>query len=335
MSILRSFGIQDDHFKGIFSRIHLVAELEESMSSRSVPAATIEHAVTLYLQIPPENYLLVWNPEAWEWREFQEDYEVFLRDGELVRKWGCGNTKKIRAGDNVYFIKLGPESPRGIMGSGQVIEGSHADDHWSGEAGRQGLYIRVKFDTLIDYRLQPDLMVLENVLKTDPILREYNWSPMASGVSIRPEIAEALRKIFNSATIENLNQIYKPLMLPEVFKEGRLVQKLSTRYERDSRARRRCLEIHGFDCKACGISMEKRYGRIGCGFIEVHHLVPIAAREGREYRINPEVDLVPLCPNCHSMIHKLGPSASVCELKSHLAEALTQIPGSEVTPFLR
>ena len=38
-------------------------------------------------------------------------------------------------------------------------------------------------------------------------------------------------------------------------------------------------------------------------FIHVHHVTPIS-KVGREYKIDPIKDLIPLCPNCHAMIHK-------------------------------
>ena len=45
----------------------------------------------------------------------------------------------------------------------------------------------------------------------------------------------------------------------------------------------------------------KTYGDLGKEFIEVHHLHPVS--EGvRE--VNPVEDLIPLCSNCHSMIHR-------------------------------
>jgi len=31
--------------------------------------------------------------------------------------------------------------------------------------------------------------------------------------------------------------------------------------------------------------------------------------------VNPEKDLIPVCPNCHSMLHKRKPAYSVEELK--------------------
>jgi 5-methylcytosine-specific restriction protein A len=44
------------------------------------------------------------------------------------------------------------------------------------------------------------------------------------------------------------------------------------------------------------------YGDFADGFIHVHHVVPVS-QLGSGYRIDPTVDLVPVCPNCHAMLH--------------------------------
>lgn len=43
---------------------------------------------------------------------------------------------------------------------------------------------------------------------------------------------------------------------------------------------------------------------LGKGFIHVHHIVPISTRKGEPHKIDPENSLVPVCPNCHAMLHK-------------------------------
>lgn len=57
-------------------------------------------------------------------------------------------------------------------------------------------------------------------------------------------------------------------------------------------------------CQICGIDFEKVYGEIGRDFIEAHHNKCQVADmlENNETKIE---DLVMLCPNCHSMVHKL------------------------------
>ncbi|MCR9249172.1 MAG: DUF3427 domain-containing protein [bacterium] len=89
------------------------------------------------------------------------------------------------------------------------------------------------------------------------------------------------------------------------------------KYERNPLARRKCIEFHGPKCKVCDIDFEEKYGSIGKGFIHVHHKVPIA-QIGDQYTIDPINDLVPVCPNCHAMLHRSSPVLSVEELKAVL-----------------
>jgi 5-methylcytosine-specific restriction enzyme A len=85
--------------------------------------------------------------------------------------------------------------------------------------------------------------------------------------------------------------------------EGRKIIRQHVSYERSPRNRRRALEIHGNRCKACGFSFDEVYGSAhALGFIEIHHTVSITAIKRP---VNPEVDLIPLCSNCHSMAHKV------------------------------
>ena len=95
------------------------------------------------------------------------------------------------------------------------------------------------------------------------------------------------------------------------------------RYERDPEARGRCLEHHGYQCQACGMTFESRYGKIGRGFIHVHHLVPLAQIADHEsHTVDPVKDLVPVCPNCHAMLHRPdGPPLTVSELSEAMRHA--------------
>jgi 5-methylcytosine-specific restriction protein A len=74
-------------------------------------------------------------------------------------------------------------------------------------------------------------------------------------------------------------------------------------YERDPEARRACIRHYGFVCQCCVFDFEKTYGELGKNFIHVHHIRPLRTL-GEGYCINPVNDLVPLCPNCHAMIHR-------------------------------
>ena len=88
-------------------------------------------------------------------------------------------------------------------------------------------------------------------------------------------------------------------------------------YERDNDARNECIAHYGCRCKVCDFNFVSVYGDIGKNFIHVHHLTPLADIE-KEYVVNPIKDLVPVCPNCHAMLHRKNPPYTIAELKLNI-----------------
>jgi 5-methylcytosine-specific restriction protein A len=113
--------------------------------------------------------------------------------------------------------------------------------------------------------------------------------------------------------------------------EGALVTIKANRYERNQKARRECVAKKGYHCLVCGRDFESTYGEIGRGFIHVHHLTPISTI-GQEYELNVDTDLVPVCPNCHYMLHRKNPPYTIEELKDILAKQNVDV---EVKPKRR
>ena len=103
----------------------------------------------------------------------------------------------------------------------------------------------------------------------------------------------------------------------ESFFEGAVKQVFVNRYERNKTARDKCIDYYGCSCSVCKFNFEKVYGEIGRDFIHVHHIKPIS-EIGIEYELDPVKDLRPICPNCHSMIHRHSLPISIQELKKLL-----------------
>ena len=68
------------------------------------------------------------------------------------------------------------------------------------------------------------------------------------------------------------------------------------------------------------IDFEKAYGEVGKNIIHVHHLKPLSEIKD-EYKVDPENDLRPVCPNCHMIIHRRKPVFSIDEVKAMLENA--------------
>lgn len=96
--------------------------------------------------------------------------------------------------------------------------------------------------------------------------------------------------------------------------EGALMRVEVNKYERSRLNRAVCIDANGTICKVCGFNFGKAYGEIGEGFIHIHHKIPVS-KIGKGYIIDPIHELVPVCANCHSMLHRKEPPYTVEELK--------------------
>ncbi len=89
--------------------------------------------------------------------------------------------------------------------------------------------------------------------------------------------------------------------VPEEEGKKRIRQHIA--YERSRKNRRKAIELHGTSCKACGFNFDDFYeAQVSRSYIEIHHAQSITTQEGKV--IDPTIDLIPLCSNCHSMAHR-------------------------------
>jgi hypothetical protein len=87
------------------------------------------------------------------------------------------------------------------------------------------------------------------------------------------------------------------------YTEGTKYQITVNAYERNGKARQECINYHGAICVICEFDFEKVYGEIAKGFIHVHHVIPLHTI-GEGYEVDYKKDLIPVCPNCHAMLHR-------------------------------
>lgn len=106
----------------------------------------------------------------------------------------------------------------------------------------------------------------------------------------------------------------KPII--KLVEGGTLQERDREIHQRNPKLRQLCIEAYGseYKCLVCGINFVERYGEIGKEFIEVHHLNPISETDGK-HEVDPAKELIPLCSNCHSMIHRLEDPADWLKLK--------------------
>lgn len=155
---------------------------------------------------------------------------------------------------------------------------------------RFGIFVRLKFIERSDNINLTLEKLCANGLKAAP----------QGPVKMKKELADYVN-IYFSDTLDSYSLGEEEI--PQNCYEGAKYSILVNKYERSSIARMKCIEKYGCKCSVCGFDFEKEYGELGKGFIHIHHIVPIA-RIGKEYKIDYEKDLVPVCPNCHAMLHR-------------------------------
>lgn len=128
---------------------------------------------------------------------------------------------------------------------------------------------------------------------------------------------KVLEPYYLLAVSDELSDGYEIIEDNEVYYEGSVTTVKVNKYERNPEARKKCIEKHGCQCKICGFDFEKVYGAFGKGKIHIHHIKPLN-EIGKEYIVDPINDLIPVCPNCHMMLHSRKPAFKPHEVKSFI-----------------
>lgn len=150
------------------------------------------------------------------------------------------------------------------------------------------------------------------------------WSIIANGKREPVGFSYSLHKNLIDALIE-IGLFSKRLYLPEEvdpqnpeLAEGSIRRIFVNSYERNSIARETCIDHFGPICQVCRMDFESVYGKIGSNYIHVHHIEKISVKGGKNYKVDPYKDLIPVCPNCHAMLHRKDPPFTIEELKGQV-----------------
>jgi 5-methylcytosine-specific restriction protein A len=217
-------------------------------------------------------------------------------------------------GDRIFLSRIGQINP-GIFGSGFIHSPPRQEPNFE-HPDKLSWYVDVRFDYLSE---TPDTIVVDHETLAELLnVPKRSFTPQQSGVSFKGD-SELLEKIWQSftGTFNYAEEITDDG--DQEFSEGTKQRITVNRYERDPRARAECIRIHGHACKVCGFDFEKVYGELGLGYIHVHHLVPLKDIRD-DYTVDPAKDMIPVCPNCHAMLHKLDDPGDVGMLKEILSK---------------
>jgi 5-methylcytosine-specific restriction protein A len=241
--------------------------------------------------------------------------DALKAQGGLV-DWRMSNNFSI--GDVVFIYKTKPEQRiryrMEVVNVGlNIDEAFDQEPYWTDMDiyySGLGSYKYVRFKLLEEYA--DDIMSLHH-------LHEHGLFGNIQGVQ-QCKNEELMKFLLNP--YEKVNDDVYDVDYPaedEELYEGAVIKVLANKYERNQKARKECIAKKGCKCLVCGLDFEETYGEKGRNFIHVHHVVPISSI-GKEYQLNVETDLVPVCPNCHYMLHRKDPPYTILELKEYLIE---------------
>ncbi len=250
-------------------------------------------------------WLFSWNEKGFRLHDYFCDHDVI--------DWNNKHNNTLYVGDIVFLYCSDPEST--IRYIAEVIKinvpvaEAINDDDYSLEPPKPKTY---------DYCTR--LRLIKEV--KSPMLDFHNLELNGLNCSIRSPL-KANEQLLNyiMSVIETNDFDYEVIENPDEIIEGAKKSIIVNRYERDPEARRQCIEAHGCQCCICGLDFVETYGKVGEGFIHVHHIVPLSSI-GEEYIVDPINDLIPVCPNCHAMLHRLenGRYLTVQELQERIGK---------------
>ena len=132
-------------------------------------------------------YLFGWNPLKFKWDNL-DDIARLAQSGELKDNWSVASHKTIEPGDRAYIVRLGLE-PKGIFASGYISSAPYL----ALRKGRTYHRIEISLDVLLNPDKQPILTM--DILKTGELAWQ-NWTPQASGISIKPHLVDELEGVW-------------------------------------------------------------------------------------------------------------------------------------------
>lgn len=218
-----------------------------------------------------------------DWKQGNKSYKI----GDLVYIYCSKPIQKIRYKCRIDAIDLDHNSIRDDKEYWYKIA-DYWDDYYKSLSEK---FIRLNLIEQID----SEKLNLSNLIRNG--LSKAPQGPVRSS----EKLSNYINLIINDS---NLNEIFPDSIDTTINAyEGLKKQVIVNKYERSSIARAECIKYNGSKCKVCEIDFIKVYGAIGEGFIHVHHIIPIHSI-GKEYKIDYKNDLIPVCPNCHAMLHK-------------------------------
>lgn len=235
------------------------------------------------------------------------DYLIELAREEKLTDWPV--PKGANPGDSVLFLV--PSRSGSIVAEGVAQTKPVPSENWS-----------PKFQSRIgNIRLRDNPVPIEVLRISIP---EWGYPRYARGYTTVPD--EFVQRLARVLAIERPFDVEIGVSADEVpdYFEGEIRQVWVNSYERDADARRACINHYQARCAICEIDFGLAYGPVAEGFIHVHHLRPLSQIQ-TAYKVDPILDLRPVCPNCHAVLHRRSPEPySIEDVKKFMREQYTK-----------
>jgi 5-methylcytosine-specific restriction protein A len=150
---------------------------------------------------------------------------------------------------------------------------------------------------------------------------EVVWEEFSEDKNRLGEVARAIRANVDGGQKGSLaDGVNESAAEPEEdeFPEGRVLYRTHRARERNrtliQSAKRHAMKANGnLSCQACGFIFKDKYGVLGDGYIECHHVLPVSTlKPNTKTKL---VDIALLCSNCHRMVHRRRPWLSMEDLR--------------------
>jgi len=138
--------------------------------------------------------------------------------------------------------------------------------------------------------------------------KEYKLGSMPEEMVLEADLREAITLydcLFERGGADDLETaMSSEEVVPDTVDEQRKLI-MHRKVERNAKISKKVKKLKGFVCESCGFDFGEIYGERGQGYIEAHHLLPLAELEEGAFRsLDLKEDFAVLCANCHRMAHR-------------------------------
>lgn len=249
-------------------------------------------------------WLIPANPSEYDLERAFSRYDTL--DWKRSFKYENGDILLIYVSGNVRKIRYKVEVIEGLIKTKDVF---HNKIFWNNEEK----FKKSKEKDWTRIRLVDEVNTTKLSLEQ---LRQHGLKGNIQGsMKLTGELLDYIMPFFNN----DLTEGYYPDEVSDTLEEGKRKSVMVNIYERNPIARKQCIDHYGVLCQVCDLDFESVYGIVGKDFIHVHHIKPLHEIQ-HDYTVNPRQDLIPVCPNCHAMLHRKenGMFLSVAQLRERV-----------------